>query len=264
MLPSVPERFLNVLIVIPAYDEADALPGLLKRIPGSACEAAVKVLVVDDGSSDDTAGVAAANGALVERFDRNRGGGAALKAGFAYALRTGADIVVTMDADGQHLPEELEQLVRPVVDGRAGLAVGSRVIGDAEPNTFARELGISFFNRLVSLLMRRPITDSSNGYRAFRTDILPLLDLRQQQFHTSEFLIQALAHGVEVIEVPVTVARRSHGTTKKPRTLRYGYGFARAILSTWLRTLPLRVLPSRRSDRMPVAPGPPAPARRDE
>jgi glycosyltransferase involved in cell wall biosynthesis len=253
----------SVLVVIPAYEEEAALPGLLDRMPATVCGLALSTLVVDDGSGDRTAQVAREHGALVERLDRNRGGGAALRAGFDYAVSSGADIVVTMDADGQHLPEELETLVRPVADGRAALAIGSRILGHAEPNTFARELGISFFNRLISFLMRRRISDSSNGYRAFRTTILPTLDLRQQQFHTSEFLIESLARGVEVVEVPITVARRTHGTTKKPRTLRYGYGYARAIIGTWLRTLPLRVRPNPRSDHTPDVQGQPAPVRRD-
>jgi glycosyltransferase involved in cell wall biosynthesis len=263
--PPGPDSILSesVLVVIPAYEEEAALPGLLDRMPASVCGLMLTTLVVDDGSRDRTAQVARQHGALVERLDHNQGGGAALHAGFDYAISSGADIVVTMDADGQHLPEELEGLVKPVATGQAGLAIGSRILGHAEPNTFARELGISFFNRLISFLMRRRISDSSNGYRAFRTDVLPTLDLRQQQFHTAEFLIQALARGVEVVEVPITVARRTHGTTKKPRTLRYGYGYARAILDTWLRTLPLRVRPSRRNGHTPDVPAPPAPAHRD-
>jgi glycosyltransferase involved in cell wall biosynthesis len=253
-----------VLVVIPAYEEEGSLPGVLDRLPPAVSGLPVRVLVVDDGSGDRTAEIAREHGAIVERFETNRGGGAALRAGFELAMAGAAEIVVTMDADGQHLPEEIEALVAPVAAGRADLVVGSRVLGAAEPNTFARDLGIAFFNRLISLLMRRRIGDCSNGYRALRTDVLRSLDLRQQQFHTSEFLIQALARGVEVVEVPVTVARRSHGTTKKPRALRYGFGFARAIVLTWLRTLPLRVeRPSRRNGRTLAAQEPPAPGSRD-
>jgi glycosyltransferase involved in cell wall biosynthesis len=219
--------------VIPALDEEQALPAVLDRMPPTAAGMPVRVLVVDDGSRDRTAAVAREHGALAVSHETNKGGGAALRTGFELADRAGADIVVTMDADGQHLPEELEAMVAPVASGRAGLAVGSRTLGAAEPNTFARELGITVFNRLISLLTWHRVTDCSNGYRAVRTSVLRTLDLRQQQFHTAEFLIQALARGVEVVEVPVTVAQRS-------QTLGYGYGFAKAIVLTWLRTLPLR------------------------
>jgi glycosyltransferase involved in cell wall biosynthesis len=239
--PNLGDMTGSALVVIPAFDEEQALPAVLDRMPKSAAGMAVHVLVVDDGSRDRTAAVAREHGALVVSHDRNYGGGAAMRTGFAMAAEAGVDIVVTMDADGQHLPEELERMIAPVATGSAGLAVGSRTLGAAEPNTFARELGITVFNRLISFLTGRRITDCSNGYRAVRTGVLRTLDLRQQQFHTAEFMIQALARGVNVVEVPVTVAQRSHGTTKKPRTLGYGYGFAKAIFSTWLRTLPLRL-----------------------
>ena len=227
-------------VVIPALNEAQALPGVLSALPGEIDSVRLTPLVVDDGSQDATSEIATSCGALVIRHERNRGGGAALASGFAAAVESGARLVVTMDADGQHLPAELPRLVRPVLAGEADLVLGSRALGSADPNTRARELGITVFNGLISLLMLRRITDCSNSYRAFRTDLIPKLDLRQQQFHTSEFLIEALTHGARVIEVPVTVATRTHGETRKPRSLRYGLGFTRAIVTTWLRTLPLR------------------------
>lgn len=231
----------SILVLIPAYNEAEALPAVLESMPEQVDGVPVTPVVVDDGSSDGTAEVAERHGALAIRHGVNRGGGAALKTGFALAIENDARVVVTMDADGQHLPGEMAALVRPVLAGEVDLTLGSRALGSADPNSRARELGITVFNRLISVLMRRRITDSSNSYRAIRTGLIPELDLRQQQFHTSEFLIEALARGARVIEMPVTVAKRTHGETRKPRTFRYGYGFARAIIQTWLRTLPLRL-----------------------
>jgi hypothetical protein len=144
-------------------------------------------------------------------------------------------VVVTLDADGQHLPEEMSRLVAPILDGEVDMAHGSRVIGQAEPNHFARELGIVFFNRMVSLITRTRVSDCSNGYRAVRASVLPQLVLRQEQFHTSEFMIEAIKRGIPAKEVPVTVARRLHGHSKKPAVVRYGLGFANAIVRTWLR-----------------------------
>ena len=92
-----------------------------------------------------------------------------------------------------------------------------------------------FFNRLVSFITRTKVWDCSNGYRAVRTSVLPVLVLRQEQFHTSEFLIEAIKRGVPAKEVPVTVAKRTHGHSKKPAVARYGLGFANAIVRTWLR-----------------------------
>jgi glycosyl transferase family 2 len=207
----MPERFKDrIAVVIPAYNE-------------------------QDWSRDGTDDVARAHGAAVARHVINRGGGAALRTGYRLTADSGATVVVTLDADGQHLPEEMSRLVKPILDGEVDVAHGSRVLGHAEPNHFARELGIVFFNRLISLITRTKVSDCSNGYRAVRTTVLPQLVLRQEQFHTSEFMIEAIKRGIPAREVPVTVARRLHGHSKKPAVFRYGLGFANAIVRAWLR-----------------------------
>jgi hypothetical protein len=164
-------------------------------------------------------------------------------------VAAGAAVVVTIDADGQHRPEELAVVVAPVLDGRADLSQGSRTLGSAAPGAFARELGIAFFNRVVRVLIGVGVTDCSNGYRAIRTEMLPALDLRQQQFHAAEFLIEVITRGYRYHEVPVSVLGRAHGASKKPPTLRYGYGFCAAIVRAWARSLVRPGRPSRRRRR---------------
>jgi hypothetical protein len=233
---ALPERFRDrIAIVIPAYTEEDNIAHVLERIPDAVCGVGTAVLVMDDGSRDSTGEIARAHGAAVARHVTNLGGGAALRTGYRLMVDSGARIVVTLDADGQHRPEEMERLVAPILDGTVDMAHGSRVLGSAEPNHFAREMGIVFFNRLVSLITRERVTDCSNGYRAVRTSVLPQLVLRQEQFHTSEFMIEAIKRGVPATEVAVTVDRRLHGHSKKPAVLRYGLGFTNAIMRTWLR-----------------------------
>ena len=232
----LPERFRGkIAILVPAYNEAENIGHVLDLMPGEVCGVETAVLVVDDGSRDGTGDVAAEHGAVVARHVINRGGGAALRTGYRLMVESGAEIVVTLDADGQHLPSEMERLVKPVLDGEVDVAHGSRVLGQADRNHFARELGIVFFNRLVSLITRTHVTDCSNGYRAVRTTVLPQLVLRQEQFHTSEFMIEAIKRGIPAKEVPVTVEQRLHGHSKKPAVVRYGLGFANAIVRTWLR-----------------------------
>jgi hypothetical protein len=231
-----PEGFRGRIgVLVPAYNEADSIGTVLDRIPTEVCGQPTAVLVVDDGSRDDTGEVAQVHGAVVARHVINRGGGAALRTGYRLLADSGATIVVTLDADGQHLPSEMERLVEPVLSGEVAVTHGSRVLGEAEPNHPAREAGIVFFNKVVSLITRTRVSDCSNGYRAVRADVLPQLILRQEQFHTSEFLIEAIKRGIPAKEVPVTVASRLHGHSKKPAVVRYGMGFANAIVRTWLR-----------------------------
>jgi hypothetical protein len=233
---ALPARFKDkIAILVPAYNEAENIGVVLDQMPAEVCGVRTEILVVDDGSRDGTGDVAAEHGALVARHVTNRGGGAALRTGYRLMVESGALIVVTLDADGQHLPSEMPRLVEPVLSGEVDVAHGSRVLGHADRNTRARELGIVFFNRLVSFITRTHVTDCSNGYRAVRTTVLPQLVLRQEQFHTSEFMIEAIKRGVPAKEVPITVEQRLHGHSKKPAVFRYGVGFANAIVRTWLR-----------------------------
>jgi Glycosyl transferase family 2 len=232
----LPERFKEKIgILIPAYNEAESLPHVLNAIPSQVCGVDTAVLVVDDGSRDGTDAVAKAHGVAVARHVINRGGGAAMRTGYRLMVDSEAKVVVTLDADGQHLPSEMPKLVEPVLSGEVDVAHGSRVLGEAEKGHLAREMGIVFFNRVVSFITRTHVTDCSNGYRAVRTGVLPQLVLRQEQFHTSEFMIEAIKRGVPAREVPVTVVHRLHGHSKKPAVFRYGVGFANAIVRTWLR-----------------------------
>jgi hypothetical protein len=232
----LPERFRDkVAVVIPAYNEADSVGDVIRQIPATVRGEETAVLVVDDGSRDDTGEEAGKAGAIVARHVINRGGGAALRTGYRLMSESGALVVVTLDADGQHLPSEMERLVQPVLDDEVDVAHGSRVLGEADPNSRSREFGIVFFNRVVSFITRTKVSDCSNGYRAVRTSVLPSLVLRQEQFHTSEFLIEAIKRGIPAKEVPVTVEKRAHGHSKKPAVVRYGLGFTNAIVRTWLR-----------------------------
>jgi hypothetical protein len=232
----LPERFRDkIAVVIPGYNEADSVAEVIQRVPKEACGIETEILVIDDGSRDGTSDVAAGAGAIVARHVINRGGGAALRTGYRLMSESGAKIVVTLDADGQHRPEEMERLVKPIVDGDVDMAHGSRVLGEADANTRSRELGIIFFNRVVSFITRTKVSDCSNGYRAVKTTVLPSLVLRQEQFHTSEFMIEAIKRGIPAKEVPVTVDKRLSGHSKKPAVVRYGLGFTNAIVRTWLR-----------------------------
>lgn len=225
----------RLVTVSPAYNEAENVAAVIHSIPEKLEGLHVVPLVVSDGSTDDTAEVARAAGALVAELPIRRGGGLALRVGYEIALKLDAEIVVTLDADGQHLPEELAVMIGPILAGEADYVNGSRLLGTFERESIVRHIGVHFFSRLVTMLTGRRITDPSSGYRAARADLLRKLVLNQDQFWTSEVLIEALRHRATIAEVPVTIVARKGGKSKKPKSLRYGWNFSKAIFQTWLR-----------------------------
>jgi hypothetical protein len=228
-------RGKRIVVVSPAYNEAENVGAVIRAMPGEVDDHHVVPIVIDDRSDDGTAEAARAAGALVSSLPIRRGGGLALRVGYDIALRLGADIVVTMDADGQHQPEELPILVRPIIDGSADHVNGSRMLGDFERESLIRHVGVHFFSWLVTLLTGQRVTDISSGYRATRADTLRKLILEQDQFWTSEVTIEALRQHARIVEVPVTFLTRRGGISKKPKSLRYGWNFSKAIVKTWLR-----------------------------
>ena len=146
-----------------------------------------------------------------------------------------SEVVVTMDADGQHLPSEIPGLVAPVFNDEFDIVIGSRLLGTREKDSFIRYIGIHVFNMLIRLLTHVKVTDCSSGFRAFRTSELARVLLRQDQFHTSELIIDAAKKRIRIGEVPVTVKRRLSGESKKGKNWRYGLSFFRTVFKTWWR-----------------------------
>ena len=225
----------RIVVVSPAHNEAENVGAVIEAMPPEVEGYHVVPIVIDDRSDDGTAETARAAGALVASLPIRRGGGLALRVGYDIALKLGADIVVTMDADGQHQPDELPTRVGPIIEGRADHVNGSRMLGDFEREGLIRHLGVHFFSRVVTVLTGQRVTDISSGYRATRADTLQALILEQDQFWTSEVTIEALRQRARVVEVPVTFLTRRGGVSKKPKSLRYGWNFSKAIVKTWLR-----------------------------
>lgn len=229
----------GVLVVIPAFDEVDTLPGVLDEIPAQVAGLATHVLLVDDGSTDGTANIARERGIRVVQHPVNSGQGAALQTGYLVAEQLGAEVVVTMDADGQHDPTQIERLVRPIVDDVCDFVIGSRVTGEYEREAggggVVRALGVGAYTRITNILGGTRITDIASGFRAIRASKLAAIAFTEDQFHNPELLMGAVRQGLRVGEVPITIRRRAAGVTKKPSTLRYGIGFLKVMVRSWLR-----------------------------
>lgn len=224
-----------ITILIPAYNEAASLEYLLLKIPEKIKDIPISVLVIDDGSKDETPEIVRRNGRFVVSNPFNRGGGAALRLGYDFLRQTGGHICVTMDADGQHQPEEIEKLILPIIEDKYDFVIGSRVLGDREKDNLLRIAGVYLFGYIISLMIGQRITDPSSNFRAFRIDSMRSIRLYENQYHTSELIIEAAKKGMRIGEVPITILKRKYGKSKKGRNWIYGLNFAKTMLKTWWR-----------------------------
>jgi glycosyltransferase involved in cell wall biosynthesis len=195
----------SCLVIIPAFNEAANLPGVVADVTEQLPEA--DILVVDDGSSDSTATAALRAGARVLRLRLNCGYGVALQAGFKYASRHGYELVAQMDADGQHLGRYLPDVLGPVSSGEADLVVGSRFLdgdGHYQPSV-ARKVGMELFGRIAALIMRQPVTDPTSGYQAMNAKVVELFctAVYPSDFPDADVLVLLHRSGFTVAEVPV-------------------------------------------------------------
>jgi glycosyltransferase involved in cell wall biosynthesis len=224
-------------VVIPAYNEEPTVGDVIAEIPAEAAGLATEVIVVVDGARDATAARAAQAGALVCDVPVNRGQGAALRLGYWLARARGAQVIVTIDADGQYEADEIGRVVEPILAGRADFVSGSRRLGSELTTDATRHAGVIVFGALISVLVRHRITDPACGLRAMRSEVTAAVVLEQPQYQASELMISAALHGFRLGEVPTTMRDRGeHATgTKKGGNFGYGVRFARAAVHTWRR-----------------------------
>lgn len=205
-------------VVVAAYNEGKVIRGVVAEV----VRAGWQVVVVDDGSRDNTVAEARAGGAIVVRHVVNLGQGAALQTGIDYAIRRGADRLVTFDADGQHSCGDIPALVAAL--DRADVALGSRFLGKAiEGASAQRRLLLRTATLVSNGLSGMNLSDAHCGFRAFRASVAPKLRILQDRMaHASELLRKICTSGVRVVEVPVTVRYTEHSMSK-------GQGGAQAV-----------------------------------
>ena len=225
---------MRTLVFIPAWNEADSVAAVIADVRERLPDA--DVLVVDDGSTDETAARAAEAGATVASLPFNQGLGAALQTGYLYALREGYDFCAHLDADGQHPPAEVARLLEEVRADRADLVIGSRYHarrarrrrdarrasgGDDYRPTISRRIGTSVFRFFLTLATRQRFTDTTSGMRAANRRVMELFSENYSpDFAEIESLQLAVRQGLRVEEVPVRMLERAGGTSfLTPRAL---------------------------------------------
>jgi glycosyltransferase involved in cell wall biosynthesis len=201
------------LAIVPAHNEEAAVGGVVDEL--RRFDPLIDVVVVDDGSADATAAVAREHGAAVLRLPFNLGIGGAVQTGFRYALEGGYDVAVRLDGDGQHDAAELPKLLAPLERGEADIVTGSRFAPGGEEEyraSVARRVGIGFFARLVSLLVRRRVTDTTSGFQALnRRGILLFAADYPHDYPEVEATVLVARHRLRSAEVPVRMREREHG-----------------------------------------------------
>ncbi len=204
-----------ITAVIPAFNEENTIRNVVeKTLPFVS-----QVVVVDDGSTDSTGQIATKAGATVLRHQQNEGYGAALAEGFDYVRNNGANILVVMDADGQHDPGQIPRLVEPIVNGTADIAIGSRFMDGAGKDDMPRyrRFGIGMVNKAWNFASSDTLSDTQCGFRAYSREAIDRIGLKEAGMCASlEILDQASKNNLRLVEVPVSVKYGGDTSTVKP------------------------------------------------
>ena len=218
---------MKITIGIPAYNEEKNIAKIIVQLKKMADQ----IIVCDDGSTDSTSTIAKSLGAIVINHPKNLGYGSAIKSIFLRAREINADMLVTIDADGQHKIEDVQSIIKPIVDGHADISIGSRFLkeGDGVPNY--RKLGIKVITKVTNSSLSDKITDAQSGFRAYNKKVLQSLTPSDSGMGIStEILIKSSNLGLKIAEVPTEIQYEgetssqnpiSHGTGVLISTLKY-------------------------------------------
>jgi glycosyltransferase involved in cell wall biosynthesis len=227
--PSVPVQArpaLRKAAIMPALNEAGQIGAVIEEI--QAVDPDIEVIVVDDGSTDQTAAEARQAGAEVIRLPYNLGIGGAVQTGYKYAFEHGFQIAFQIDGDGQHDPSQLEAIVDPIARGEADIVIGSRFLGLGQYRApFVRRIGMTVFARVVSTVVRQPLSDTSSSFRAVNRRAMKLFahEYPHGYLETVEATVMASKYGLRLMEVPVLMRERMFGRSSLTVPLATFYAF---------------------------------------
>ena len=224
---------MKSIVIIPAFNEEKAIGDVIQK----SLQHVSDVLVIDDGSLDKTYEIAKKSKAIVIKHDTNLGKGVSLKDAFREV--SGYDVVVTIDGDGQHNPDEIPFLVKPIIDDEADLVNGSRYLDGFDEDTPAyRRVGQKVLDIATNITSGTNVTDSQSGFRAFKGDTIKYYRFRDTGFGIeSEMLADAAENNLKIVEVPITVRYDvENSSTKGPVT--HGVGvLVKIIIDKIIRTI---------------------------
>ena len=234
---------LKRVAIVPAFNEQDAVGRVIEEI--RAYDAGFEIVVVDDGSIDNTSEVARAHRAHVVRLPFNLGIGGAVQTGFRFAYENGFELAVRLDGDGQHDASQLDVVLAPVLEGRVDIAVGSRYLerGNGYQSSATRRLGIRILARTVSLLTGQRITDPTSGFQALDRKAITLFAADYpHDYPEVEALVLLIRHRLRLCEVPVSMRPRASGQSSI-RTFSSVYYMVKVLLALFVGSFRRRVVP---------------------
>ncbi|MEQ8170647.1 MAG: glycosyltransferase family 2 protein [Candidatus Eremiobacterota bacterium] len=226
----------DILVIIPAYNEEKNISFIIEHI----IKMGYKVLVVDDCSSDNTVYIAQKAGAIIVSHSINLRYGAAIQSGYKYALSRGYKYVVQIDADGQHNPENIPELLAPVIENKADLVIGSRFLGKCDYKIpFVRNIGINIFSFLTSFIIKQKITDPTSGYQALNEKVMKyyVTDSFPHDFPDADVIIKAHKKNFNIMEIPVHMSDRKNGFSMHEHFFPIGYYIFKMFLSIFIELL---------------------------
>lgn len=211
---------MKAIVVIPAFNEVAIIQSVLKSIPRKFPGiAGLEIVVVNDGSTDDTAKIVARTKTVLINHLLNRGVGAATKTGIDYAKNHGADIIITFDADGQHDSRDIPKVIEPILKNRADLVIGSRLL-NFQKMPLDRFLINWLANIVTFFLFGVFSTDSQSGLRAFSKKAANLISFKGERMDfSSEILLEAKRHNLKMAEVPTSAIYTQYSRTKGQRNI---------------------------------------------
>lgn len=198
---------MKLIAIIPAYNEESTIGDVIKATSRFVDE----ILVINDGSTDKTGETARNVGATIIDNIVNRGLGKTIKRGYDEAIKRGADIVVQIDADGQYDPEEIPKLIKPIIDNKADLVLGSRLENLKYEMPWVKKQGNKAFTWLLCMLTGADIKDGQTGFRTTRKEVFETLEIQGDFTYTQEMIVKVSKEGWRIANVPVNFYQRSTG-----------------------------------------------------
>ena len=205
---------MKIIIGIPAFNEEKNIAGIITKL----ADITDTIIVCNDGSSDLTSDIAEKMGAFVINHEKNLGYGAAIRSIFLKAKELDGDILVTFDADGQHRIEDIEQVTKPIIDQEADLVIGSRFLDESEKEVPRyRKVGIKVITKITNASIKKQLTDSQSGFRAYSKKVLVELNPSELGMGIStEILIKASSKNFRITEVPIKILYTGDTSTHNP------------------------------------------------